>query len=479
MSNKNDKKIPLWAQIGHQRPTTRREMLASGTIPFAAKLLVPNWVNLLLGAGATAAEGDDDECAKFNNGMMPLMTLNLAGGAGLMANFVPHDMGRQKLGNYDLMGLGDGNVPIEMAFGKAPFAGNGISKFLKGFKAGAKEAYDKTSFVAVCVQLKDDTKENKLSIDGMAQKAGLVGQYIRPNYLGVRGDTTTGIGMNHALIQPATPLIVSSLMDLMNSVGYTGHIGAHLSPEQKVALAKTIKDLSWDQMSKLGGGSHMTQVKKVIHCAGIQNHNNMANPESAKMDPRKDADVRGVWGITETSALTDKDVIFSAMTHNVLNGNVGAAGLELGGYDYHNGTRTLGDSKDEEAGLLAGKIMQTAMKKNKTMFLYVTTDGSVASTQSNMRDSAWVWDRGAASVAYMLVFDPAGRPATSDFQIGHFKQGQVAADDFMQGWNAEMAAVGVFANWMKLSGKSLALVDTITGSKISRTDLENNILKFK
>ena len=112
------------------------------------------------------------------------------------------------------------------------------------------------------------------------------------------------------------------------------------------------------------------------------------------------------------------------------------------------------------------------------MFLYITTDGAITSTQSTSRNSPWIYDRGVAGVTYMLVFDPQGRPLTSDFQIGHFTQGQVADEAFMAGWNAESSAVAVFANYMKLCGK-MSLMDTITGSKFSQADLDNKIIKFK
>ena len=53
--------------------------------------------------------------------------------------------------------------------------------------------------------------------------------------------------------------------------------------------------------------------------------------------------------------------VFGAMAYNTLNLQAGPAHICLGGYDYHNGTRTLGNERDLEAGLLIGRIIATCL----------------------------------------------------------------------------------------------------------------------
>ena len=48
MKRNKKQEIPSWAKTGHQKPVTRRELLAHGIIPFAGTLFAPQMMQLLL-----------------------------------------------------------------------------------------------------------------------------------------------------------------------------------------------------------------------------------------------------------------------------------------------------------------------------------------------------------------------------------------------------------------------------------------------
>lgn len=472
---KND--TPLWAQLSHGRPLTRRDLLATGVLSFSASLIAPNWMKLLLPQAAHAATG---VCPPATSSLIPIVTLNLSGGAAMAANFVPMDEGGQTLPSYDVIGLGDGQVPLETEFGKVSFAGreNGvyISKFLQGMRETAPTALEKTAFVGVCARTRDDSNENQLSIDGLVNAAGLQGGLL-PN-LGSRNGSSTGIAQKPAVIVPAAPLVVSGFSSIQGALGYAGALGSTLNQGQKVALAKSIQRLSDSQLRRLASQQLGDNVKNLVDCAN-QKNSQLASLTNTGVDPRTDsagAQLSTLWGINSGTANNNRNLIFSAMAYNALKGNAGAAALEMGGYDYHNGTRTTGDAADLAAGQMVGRILETAAILGRPLFLYVTSDGAVSATKSDSRNSPWNSDRGIAGVAYVMYFDPTGRKETSNNQIGFFTTGQAASDKTLVGNNPEVAAISVFANYLKLNNR-MNLFDSLVGRAFDSAKL-NEVLRF-
>lgn len=471
MGQPKDKKneVPLWAQTGHAKPVTRRDFLAAGIIPFAATMVAPNWLGLLLPESAQAA---DMACPTGSGGsMIPFVTLNLSGGAAMGANFVPMDSGGNVLPTYDVMGLGKAPV-IEREFGNAPFAGNGVSKFLQGLRAAAPTAVAKTAFVAIPVQSRDDSATNKFGATGMVAKAGLVGSLL-PG-LGTRANSVTGISQAAAVLAPPSPLTVNSFNNLTGSLGYAAAIGTALNANEKIALAKMISNLSASQSRKLASIQTESDLKTVVDCAGIKNADLLKQGTGA-VDPRQDSAFGGklgnIWNFNN-----NQDLIFGSVAYNALKGTAGTVSLELGGYDYHNNTRTSGDAADLKAGTAVGQILESAAAMGKPVFIYVCSDGAVSSAKSDNPGAPWASDRGTAGVAYMLYYNPAGRPATSSFQVGSFTKGQVADDTFVTGGSPEAAAAAVFANYLA-ANKKTNLFDGVAGRTIDANTLPS-VIKF-
>lgn len=465
--------IPLWAKTGHQKPITRRDFLASGVLPFAASIIVPNWASMLL---SSTAHAQSSPLCEQTAGMIPFVTLNLSGGAAMASNFVPMNAARQRLPTYNKLGLGNNQLPIELEFGNVPFAGmvNGvlISKFLEGLRSQASaDTRSKTAFIAIPCDSQNDSGENKFDISGAIAKAGLIGTNL-PN-LGTR-NSRTGINQRAAIVPPPSPLIVSNYSAILNSVGYSSSLARNLNTNQKSSLAKLISNLNSSQSRDLAAIQGADGIKNLIECAGIKNVDVIQKGASA-VDPRQNVGVAGTWGINATTATNNRDLIFGSMVYNSLLGQAGSANLELGGYDYHDNSRTTGDTRDREAGVAMGRILQTAALLQKPVFLYVVSDGSVYSADSDDRAAVWVGDRGSSGVAYLFYYDPTGRPKTSDYQIGQFNDNQAADPKFITGSNPEATAAAVFANWCQ-ANKRMDLFEKIAGRIFDPSQL-NSVIK--
>lgn len=472
----DDKKIPMWARTGHSRPITRRELLASGTIPFAAQLLAPSWMSLMFSSVSKAAEGSCDSGAA---GMIPFITINLVGGAGLCANVVPLTRDGQKLKSYNLMGLGDGRFNTVTDFNGVMFPGTNdklISKFLQGAREQGGAALDKSVLAAVAVSSRDDTADNKMSVDGMLTKAKVIGSMM-PN-LGTRS-SRTGINQAAAVFEPAAPLIVKDFNSLKGSLGYAAALGSSLSSKQKGALAKLISNLSGSQTKALAKTASGAQVKTLVDCAGLKNIE-MMKTGTKSVDPREDvngAAISAVWGINASTPANSEKLVFAAMVYNTLKRNAGAASLELGGFDYHDGGRWTGDQKDLEVGQLVGRILATAKLMNEHVFIYVVSDGAVASAESDSPEAPWVWDRGTAGTNMVIYHDPKGKTVSRRSQIGWYTDGQVADPESPVGASPELASAAVMANYMDLNNQQ-SMFSLVAPKTIDPRNVDD-ILAFK
>lgn len=454
---RDKKEIPFWAKLGHAKPLNRREFLATGMIPFAAWAVAPSI--------SVAAELD----CPVTGGYIPLITVNLAGGPSLASQLVVKNLNGGNLPSYTKLGLGSGpalSFKVEKEFGNVEFAGEAIggqtqglvSKFLTGMRsprgeAARNAALDKTAFIWNAVALTDDSSANQLDITGMAIKMGLSGSKL-PN-LG-RSDTSTGIGQKAATTPPPAPFIVGSVDDLTNALGYSSAM-KNASLKQKTALARAISSLSNDQVKRISESSPIVVLNGLLQCAGIRNID-LISAGSGDVNPfvvggTLSTEMLRIWGV-QANDKTSQNAIFGSMVYNGLTGNAASINLNMGGYDYHDATRTTGDTRDLEAGRVIGKILETAAMLNKQCFIYVCADGATSSAESATADSPWMSDRGIAGMQYALAFDPAKRPDTSGFQIGGFNDAQAADGKSPTGTSAEVAAQAIFANYASWNGRN-------------------------
>lgn len=446
---KNIKKKETFEQLHNKKPVTRREFLATGLIPFAAHMMAPNLLNMF---GSSTAHASSN-CASSGLSTMPaFINVNLAGGSGLASHAVGLDAGGQLLPSYTRMGLGLGSaLPTSTEMGGSIWYAD--STFLAGLKSTAMQGtLANTAFVSVCAESRDDSSENPQDISGLVDRVRTGA--LLPSLNGNRN--------NPALAVPKPPVAVGGLTDLESSILLSGSLKDRLNKNQKAQLTKLIHNLSSSQMLKVQNMTYGDQIQNLLSCAGIKNMDLIAKDDLG-INPIGDAGVSAIWGIDQNSNLRGQDVVLSSIAYNTIKGNSTLGNISLGGYDYHNGTRTSGDQRDQEAGEVVGRILQTAAALGQRIFLTVTTDGAVTSTESEVPGQApWTTDGGNRGMMYIFAYDPAKRPTLKGNQVNHFTQGQVVDDKTKVGGSVEMAAASVFANYLSFSG-NLSLFEKVVG----------------
>lgn len=463
-------KLPNWAISGHKAPTTRREFLAHGLIPFVAASFLPSPLRLLnQESWLESAVANSLSCQSGNNSdWIPFIQVDLAGGAALMANYVPTDREGQLLSSYSLMGLGT-TPSISREFGQAPFFTN--SGFLRGLNSAVdSNIKNKVSMFAVCAQSRDDSSENLMSMVGLVSRATRSASLLPT--LGNINSPTAGRHMA-AIIAPDSPLVVNNFNSLSSAIGYSAQLNT-LTPLQKQKLTKLVSQLNEKEAKRLSSQPGLEKLLNQIGCSGQTNQQLVADGSSL-IDPRGQS-INTTWGINASTAADNADLVQASIAFNTLNGNSGPSTIALGGYDYHGQSRAETDLKDEEAGRLIGRIIKSADIMQKPVYIAVSSDGSVGSTNSTNSDSSFASDRGPAGVLYAFVYRPEGRVNFKHHQIGHFEAGQLASEQSVVGTNIEKAASSIVANYLALHEKT-SLINTQFGREIfSRSELEKILL---
>jgi hypothetical protein len=470
MSNKNDEKnIPNWALADHSKPKTRREFLAHGLIPFIASTFLPNPLELLRSGALLETAHAGMNCASSGHNWTPVVQIDLAGGAGLMANFVPKDQGGQLLPSYNRMGLGK-TPPLLTAFGGASFYTN--SGILAGINSRAsQQVLDRTSMFGVCVQSGDDRSTNLMAINGVLQKLGING--INIPHSGTQNSASAG---RHApaLIPVDGPLVVSDFNALTSALGYTRTLNS-LSQSQKEKLTRLAQSLNESQARKLARESDVDVLAEHVTCAAQKNTEVVAAGTSI-VDPRQSQAFQTIWGINTNTQVNNQNLIFASLVYNSLRKNAGSATLVLGGYDYHGQSRAATDQLDRQAGELIGRVLASAEALQTPVFIIVTSDGAVGSDTSDTPGSQFTSDRGSAGVLYAFTYHPVRRINLKKNQLGHFESGQLAAEKSVVGGSTERAMAAILANYAAMHNRIGDFELALGRQFFSPTELDEIIL---
>lgn len=480
----------------HGKPVSRRQMLASGAIPFAASFAMPSWLKLFANVGV--AEAQDAACAGAGAAGLPaFVQIKLNGGAAMSYNLIPHGEGGQLLSSYDRIGGGTGgavaqNLSAVVPFTNQPMFFNG-SGMLAGILASGPAnnaaaalrlsgALSRTALLSILCSSQDDSSANSFGMTGLIEKIGLKGN-ILPN-LGF-AETITGIAANPALVAPSAPLRVRRLEDALGALGVEGAL-AGLSTAQKERLFNTIKNLSASQASSLQGLSGGQTLSKLIECANITNHGLVQGAGNLDIDPVRNANFAQIWNINANTATNNQNYVFATMVYNALNGNAGAVSFDMGGYDYHGNARTVTDQRDNQAGQVIGRVLQSFALMNKPGYIVLCSDGSVSSVQSDTVGQNYTSDRGLSGAMYIIAYHPT-RPVTVAFdsglgkaaqQIGWLTSGQAAeAIKNPFGNNPQKAAVAAFLNYCSFAGIPMADYERVAARTFDTTQV-SNILKL-
>ncbi len=463
-------KKETFENLHEAKPVTRRDLLATGLIGFSASMVLPSALTLLAPERALAA---DPICGVVGGGNMSVyINVKGSGGMAISANALPLDKGGQLLASYSKMGGGTGGaVPVAYEFAnRAPFLAT--SGILNGIRARASTlTLANSNFCANWYRSQDDSANNKIDITGLVQSSGVKGS-ILPG-LGRTGEV--GVSNQFAYTRPSAPLLVGNFNDIVGSLGVSGSLAA-LSATQKGNMFHSIQSLTAGQSASIDGMTGGETLSRLLGCANQTNTNLIANTSSLNIDPLTNAAFSAVWGINANTNKGSQDFVFASMVYNACNGNASTVNLEVGGCDYHDMTRTSGDTKDLEIGTVLGNVLQSLAVMGKKGFVTCSTDGAVTSPDSDIPGAVWASDRGVASGSYMMSYDPVGPHIMKGFQVGHYTSGQAADDLFLTGGNTELAAAASFVNYMSFNGK-LGLVESYL-PRVFTTDELDLITKF-
>jgi hypothetical protein len=484
MSNLKNKKskednMPLYHG---RKPMNRREFLASGALPFAASMAMPSLLTMFARSGVAQAQ---ELCKASGVKMAPIVNVNLSGGAGLSAQWIALNEGRELLQKYHRIGLGLSSqlaLQVEKAFkNNAPFwSGSG---FLAGLKTSnvanlAGMAMSNAHFVGMCQQSANDSDSNKFSIAGLVDKAGLKGKILPP--LG-RFDNGIGVSNSLAFLAGTPPLIVNNADNIVNALGVADRL-AQLSQTQKTALFKTVTSISEGQARKISSLTGGSVLSYLLGSAQRDNTVLIENPSSLDINPLSNAAFAQVWGLNANTAKGSADYVHASLVYNAINGNAGSIGIELGGYDYHGNDRvTVTTPRDLAAGVVVGKILQSFHVMNTKGFIYVNTDGGVGAAASDAPGASFTADRGDAGAVYMIAYDPTGTVESTDSQLGHMKNSpdaEAVDESFLVGGSPEVGAAAVFANYLAFNGMINKFSSIPETGRIFDTDQLDKIVKI-
>jgi hypothetical protein len=210
-----------------------------------------------------------------------------------------------------------------------------------------------------------------------------------------------------------------------------------------------------------------TTLKNQVRCSYVKAANTadlFGNPSA--LDPTQDPLIIGgatpIFTAAEMNSNSDAAATATVMKL-VIDGFAGAGTITMGGFDYHDGTRATGETRNFQAGQMIGAVLEYAQRKGKPVMIYVISDGSLNSNM--MVDSSaagrgklgWQGDNSSVASTFFLVYSPSGRPqllnGAAGQQIGYFSAaGNVVSSSSPVGNAVSTLAQVAILNYMGLLG---------------------------
>ena len=497
----------------HPRPVTRRQLLGAGFLSGPAVVLAPAWLGALLKSPTAQAQTLDPTILSFekecliqdagSSGVAPplaFITIDLAGGANLIGSeaLVGVSGGQMNFlsaAGYSRLGLPGSMVPsssanIDTSMGLAFHVDSAI---LRGIKTKATAAtLAAVNGVVIPAMSQNDTGNNPLNaMYGIAAAAagptGTNTQY--GSLLTLCGTQSTVSGGNSA--SPATyinpQLQPTKIAQASDDTGLVSTSGNAPSPDTLAALASQARISTGTKAQGtapdpfLGSAIDTTLVqgnttadaalKDQYRCAFAKTTftaTKFGSPSA--LNPLLDTNIvaasGGIFTSGEYSADSDLQAT-GAVMKLVLNGYAGAGTITLGGYDYHDSTRSTGETRNQHAGVVIGAILDYARRVGRAVMIQVISDGSLNST--GMIDSSvagrgklgWQGDSQQTAASFILAYSPKGKPTMLTQQIGFMNaDGTVNATSSPAANANNLLVQTVMLNWMAANG-TIANFDAI------------------
>ena len=489
----------------HAKPRTRRDFIAAGLLSGPAVVMAPAWLGALLKANRANAGTPLDpdiaallasaECNVPSAGAgVPFICFDLAGGANLVGSevIVGQQGGQSNFlstAGYGLLGVPGNMVPsssanVDPSLGLLWHADGAIKRGIMTKISAATAAG--VNGAVICAMSQNDTQSNPHNPMYGIAKAGRTGQLLQ--LIGTESSVSGGNSMapmeliNPAL-QPTTisqpsdatslvpippggkqdPLSVATLESQTRISGGTGLYNSGSGGTAAFTGALSAPSGSNPGVQLYANAQQDATLKNQVRCAYVKAANtaNIFGSPSA-LDPTKDPNIVGP--IFQASDFQNSDVAKTATVMKlVLNGFAGAGTITLGGYDYHDGTRATGETRNFNAGQMIGAVLQYAALVKAPVMIYVFSDGSL-NANSMVDNSAagrgklgWQGDNSSVASTFFLVYSPKGRPAlrgaTSTQQIGYFTaSGNVVSTSSPAANSVDSLVQTVLLNYMGLMG---------------------------
>ncbi len=449
----------------HRRPVTRRELVAQGFRAGTATVLGGSIFSLFANPREAEAALSADLIAMRSAcgiaaqgaGKIPFICFDLAGGANIAGSNV---LIGQRGGQLDFLSAG-GYSKLRLPAAMSPAASTAANPLINtelglafhSTSAMLRGILEKvtlgnralTNGAVIPARSENDTGNNPHNPMYGINKAGANGSLLA--LIGSRASDSGGNSMAPAMmINPEVrPTKVDNPNDVTGLVDM-GDLVSLLDEQDTVAVMESIYRISDKKLGQVNTGTlNDAVIKDMVRCGYVKSADladRFGNPSA--IDPAADTDLVGATGVF-SQAEFDSDGEFrktASVAKLVVNGYAGAGTITMGGYDYHTGDRSTGESRDLRAGRCIGACLEYAAKKGMPVMIYVFSDGSVFSN-GMIDDSAmgggkgvWTGDDQQTGAAFFLVYNPARRAvlvggsatdpaAISDVQRMHQQLGQM------------------------------------------------------
>jgi len=482
----------------HARPVTRRDFLAQGFLSGMGMTLGGSALSLLASSRALASHGLSPDLITLANSLrdaggnpscslggsganpLPFICFDLAGGANIAGSNVlvgrDTQMDFLTTAGYSKLGLPGDMIPggtetIASATGTSNgdftdttfgLAFHSDSAFLRGMVASAPTVVGRPANVdgvVIPARSGNDTGNNPHNPMYGIARAGGDGSVV--TLIGSRNSDSGGNSMAPAtMIDPTIrPSKVDRPSDVTGMVD-TGDLTKILSEPDVVSVMESVARISNSKLSAVTTGlSSDTVTKDLVRCGYLKAADIADRFAGVPVDPAGDTRIRG--GIF-TAAEFDNDREFrkaASVMKMVIDGNAGAGTIAMGGYDYHTGNRSTGETRDLRAGRCIGACLEYAALVGNPVMIYVFSDGSLASNGTIDTSAAgrgkgvWTGDNSSTAASFILVYNPNGVSALRR-QIGAFSgDGSVITSSSPAANNVNLLAEMVILNYMSMTGQ--------------------------
>ena len=495
----------------HPRPRTRREFIAAGMLSGPAMVVGPAWLGALLkanraNAGAPPLDPDitallaGAECNIPASGVgLPFICFDLAGGANLVGSEVI--VGQQSGANvlntqtnflttagYGKLGVPGNMVPsssanVNSSLGLLWHADGAIQRGITSMITPATAAG--VNGAVICAMSQNDTQtnpHNPMYGIAMAGRKGQLLQLIGTQSSVSGGNSQAPMELIDPALQPSTitqPSDATSLVPIPPGGKQDPLSVAVMESQTRISGGTGLYNNGGGGTAAFSGALGMptslyttaqqdAALKNQVRCSYV-NATNTANQfgNPSALDPTQDANIQAIAAKFGANAFMDSDFKKTATVMKlVLNGFAAAGTITMGGYDYHDGTRATGETRNFKAGQMIGAVLayaSTLPPPFPGLMIYVFSDGSLNSNSMVDMSAAgrgklgWQGDNSSVASTFFLAYSPKGRPALRGAagaqQVGYFTaDGSVVSTSSPAANSVDSLVQLVLLNYMGLAG---------------------------